>query len=250
MVWWMIASQTKWTETANCWWINLSCLRSPVSGTQEFCNKTIKMTSSKRTEPVSLFQPKKNTYMDPGWGVSISGIPGLVYYQTTHDVMALQPAEKELQEGRPLQELPSWLLPRLVSTGVFSTDEINQVFCPTRGWGKEENSPQSWKNGSCNISNSANGLYLGAFMSFFLLVFLESFKQVWIASTKKKPFSLPLTACGWRWRPIAIGVRRASLRTWKIPSPLVPLAMDLGESLIISTNLTVKRWRCFNSISR
>lgn len=61
------------------------------------------------------------------WGGLHQWIPGLVYYQTTHDVMALQPAEKELQEGRPLQELPSWLLPRLVSTGVFSTDEINQV---------------------------------------------------------------------------------------------------------------------------
>lgn len=52
---------------------------------------------------------------------------GLVYYQTTHDVVALQPAEKELQEGRPMQDLPQWLLSRLVSTGVFGEQEINQV---------------------------------------------------------------------------------------------------------------------------
>ena len=52
---------------------------------------------------------------------------GLVYYQTTHDLVALQPKEKELQEGRPLEELPAWLLPRLVESGVFQDQEINQV---------------------------------------------------------------------------------------------------------------------------
>lgn len=52
---------------------------------------------------------------------------GLVYYQTTHDLVALQPEDKKLQEGRPLEELPSWLLPRLVQTGVFQEEEINQV---------------------------------------------------------------------------------------------------------------------------
>ena len=35
--------------------------------------------------------------------------------------------QKELQEGRPMGDLPPWLLPRLVSTGVFSEAEINQV---------------------------------------------------------------------------------------------------------------------------
>jgi hypothetical protein len=50
-----------------------------------------------------------------------------VYYQTTHDLVALQPEDKKLQEGRPLEDLPSWLLPRLVQTGVFQEEEINQV---------------------------------------------------------------------------------------------------------------------------
>ena len=52
---------------------------------------------------------------------------GLVYYQTTHDVAALQPSEKELQEGRPMEDLPEWLLHRLVSTGIFEQNEINQI---------------------------------------------------------------------------------------------------------------------------
>ena len=52
---------------------------------------------------------------------------GLVYYQTTHDVAALQPAERERQLGRPMRDLPEWLFCRLVSTGVFSEAEINQV---------------------------------------------------------------------------------------------------------------------------
>lgn len=86
--------------------------------------------------------------------------------------MALQPAEKELQEGRPLKELPSWLLPRLVSTGVFSTDEINQVL-PLGDEGKFPQFPTLPMGCIWELSWT------------FLLVFLESFKQVWIASTKK-----------------------------------------------------------------
>lgn len=63
------------------------------------------------------------------WPKQISGQQffGLVYYQTTHDLVALQPEDKKLQEGRPLEDLPSWLLPRLVQTGVFQEEEINQV---------------------------------------------------------------------------------------------------------------------------
>lgn len=53
---------------------------------------------------------------------------GLVYYQTTHDLPALQPAREQAQRGRPMGELPPWLLPRLLATGVFaSAAEINQV---------------------------------------------------------------------------------------------------------------------------
>merc|ERR1740115_44443 len=56
---------------------------------------------------------------------------GLVYYQTTHDVLALQPADGlEEQSGRSLSELPGWLLPRVVDTGVFDRQgiaEVNQV---------------------------------------------------------------------------------------------------------------------------
>ena len=59
---------------------------------------------------------------------------GLVYYQTSHDLVALQPMEKELQVGRPLEELPSWLLPRLVQTGVFQGEEINQVGMIQQPW--------------------------------------------------------------------------------------------------------------------
>lgn len=52
---------------------------------------------------------------------------GVVYYQTTHNVHALQPAEQELQQGRPMKDLPSWLLTRLAETGVFPADSMNQV---------------------------------------------------------------------------------------------------------------------------
>jgi len=53
---------------------------------------------------------------------------GLVYYQTTHDLPSLQPSSENGQRGRPLSELPPWLLPRVVDTGVFSElREINQV---------------------------------------------------------------------------------------------------------------------------
>ena len=52
---------------------------------------------------------------------------GLVYYQTRHDMASLQPASLEMQQGRPLSDLPSWLLPRLIGTGVFVPGELNQV---------------------------------------------------------------------------------------------------------------------------
>ena len=43
-------------------------------------------------------------------------------------MISLQPAATEMQYGRPLDELPSWLLTRLLETGVFlSGDELNQV---------------------------------------------------------------------------------------------------------------------------
>ncbi len=112
MVWWMIASHPNKMHRKG-WWINLSCLH-PRFCTRLPSNDILK--ADQQSLGVSFFAS--------GFCQWISG---LVYYQTTHDVMALQPAEKELQEGRPLQELPPWLLPRLVSTGVFSEDEINQV---------------------------------------------------------------------------------------------------------------------------
>eukprot|EP00439_Symbiodinium_sp_Y106_P040454 s4236_g4.t4 len=52
---------------------------------------------------------------------------GLVYYQTRHDMASLQPASTEMQQGRAITDLPWWLLPRLVDTGVFRTGELNQV---------------------------------------------------------------------------------------------------------------------------
>lgn len=53
---------------------------------------------------------------------------GLVYYHTTHDMPALQPAGSREQCGQPLRLLPPWLLPRILSTGAFARlDEINQV---------------------------------------------------------------------------------------------------------------------------
>lgn len=56
---------------------------------------------------------------------------GLVYYQTTHAVPALQPvgvASSSAQHGRPLSDLPFWLLPRLRSMGILSGErQVNQV---------------------------------------------------------------------------------------------------------------------------
>lgn len=53
---------------------------------------------------------------------------GLVYYQTTHDVPALQPGEADAQQGRPLADLPAWLMPRVMAAGTFEKeDEVNQV---------------------------------------------------------------------------------------------------------------------------
>ncbi|CAE8634067.1 unnamed protein product, partial [Polarella glacialis] len=53
---------------------------------------------------------------------------GLVYYQTSHEVPALQPGSEEAQLGRPLDDLPPWLLPRVLDTGTFPREgEINQV---------------------------------------------------------------------------------------------------------------------------
>jgi alkylated DNA repair dioxygenase AlkB len=53
---------------------------------------------------------------------------GLIYYQTTHDMPELQPAGEEAQSGRPMEDLPDWLLPRVMETQVFSgAKEINQV---------------------------------------------------------------------------------------------------------------------------
>lgn len=54
---------------------------------------------------------------------------GLVYYHTTHDLHALQPVEDELQHGRPMGQLPAWLVPRVVGTGVYpgGAAEINQI---------------------------------------------------------------------------------------------------------------------------
>eukprot|EP00931_Biecheleriopsis_adriatica_P114951 TRINITY_DN90817_c0_g1_i1.p1 TRINITY_DN90817_c0_g1~~TRINITY_DN90817_c0_g1_i1.p1 ORF type:complete len:311 (-),score=52.23 TRINITY_DN90817_c0_g1_i1:22-903(-) len=58
---------------------------------------------------------------------------GLVYYQTSQDIPELQPtadSPASAQHGRPLSELPSWLLPRLLSLGLFQEpgeSGINQV---------------------------------------------------------------------------------------------------------------------------
>lgn len=54
---------------------------------------------------------------------------GLVYYQTRHDLATLQPGTPRAQAGRSMDDLPGWLIPRLVSTGVFPRghQEINQV---------------------------------------------------------------------------------------------------------------------------
>ena len=160
----------------------------------------------------------------------------MVYYQTTHDVMALQPAEKELQEGRPLQELPSWLLPRLVSTGVFSKDEINQVL-PLGDEGKFSPKLKKWKLQDFQLCQWV-GCIWGAFMRFFLLVFLESFKQVWIASTQKNPspsLCRPVGGGGGQSLSGYDGHRCARGRSsllWSL------WRWILGRIFIISTNLT------------
>ncbi|CAE7721313.1 ALKBH8 [Symbiodinium sp. CCMP2456] len=57
---------------------------------------------------------------------------GLVYYQTSQSVPELQPTAQssaKQQRGRDLEELPSWLIPRLRSSGLFSEPGrgINQV---------------------------------------------------------------------------------------------------------------------------
>mmetsp|Transcript_3754 Transcript_3754/g.13891 ORF Transcript_3754/g.13891 Transcript_3754/m.13891 type:complete len:343 (-) Transcript_3754:193-1221(-) len=47
---------------------------------------------------------------------------GVVYYQTTQSVPALQPTSESpttAQCGRPLSDLPSWFLPRIHATGLF-----------------------------------------------------------------------------------------------------------------------------------
>jgi len=55
---------------------------------------------------------------------------GLVYYQTSHKVPQLQPTGADLMEaqrGRPLDEMPEWLLQRVLQLGVFQGDSLNQV---------------------------------------------------------------------------------------------------------------------------
>lgn len=56
---------------------------------------------------------------------------GLVYYQTSQAVPELQPTAEspsEAQLGRQLEDLPSWLLPRIYSTQVHAEGaDINQV---------------------------------------------------------------------------------------------------------------------------
>ncbi|CAE7732786.1 ALKBH8, partial [Symbiodinium pilosum] len=54
---------------------------------------------------------------------------GLVYYQTTQELPALQPSETSAErEARPMEELPTWLMQRVLATGAFPREgEINQV---------------------------------------------------------------------------------------------------------------------------
>ncbi|CAJ1375411.1 unnamed protein product [Effrenium voratum] len=50
---------------------------------------------------------------------------GLVYYQTSHELPALQPNHPASQrEARPLQELPEWLMQRIVATGAFPREGL------------------------------------------------------------------------------------------------------------------------------
>jgi len=54
---------------------------------------------------------------------------GLVYYQTSQHIPELQPtADSPVSEqyGRDLGELPAWLLPRVLSTGIYR-EGVNQV---------------------------------------------------------------------------------------------------------------------------
>lgn len=172
MVWWMIASQTKWTGTAGGWWINLSCLRSPVSGTQEFCNKTIKMTSSKEPKSVSLFQPKKTPNMDPGGGQHQWNLRlGLLPNHTWCDGLATgwkRAARRTTLKGAAM------LAPSTLSLHwrIFEGWDQSGVL-PLGDEGKFPQFPTLPMGCIWELSWT------------FLLVFLESFKQVWIASTKK-----------------------------------------------------------------
>ncbi|CAK9008361.1 unnamed protein product [Durusdinium trenchii] len=53
---------------------------------------------------------------------------GLVYYETTHELPALQPSHPHAEnEARPLQDVPDWLMQRVFATGVFPRNEVNQV---------------------------------------------------------------------------------------------------------------------------
>jgi len=54
---------------------------------------------------------------------------GLVYYQTTQQLPALQPSELSAQnEARSMEDLPEWLMQRVLATGAFPRKgEINQV---------------------------------------------------------------------------------------------------------------------------
>lgn len=53
---------------------------------------------------------------------------GLVYYETTHELPALQPSHPDAQkEARPLRDVPDWLMQRVLATGAFPRNEVNQV---------------------------------------------------------------------------------------------------------------------------
>lgn len=52
---------------------------------------------------------------------------GLVYYQTSQAVPALQPTASsglEMQAGRPLEQLPAWLLERVRSTELIQPGAV------------------------------------------------------------------------------------------------------------------------------
>lgn len=56
---------------------------------------------------------------------------GLIYYQTSQSVPELQPtgdSSTSAQQGRPMSDLPPWLLHRVLDTGIYLADPgINQV---------------------------------------------------------------------------------------------------------------------------